>query len=144
MPIPSSHQNEQPGTMHASQVVAVAHESPQVGPPELDPDPEPEPDPDPELDPDPEAMIEQSENVHWPHAPLAGPSELPGVHLPVSPHQPHPEPAVVQSPHDDAPAQLAASGATHAAEKRSPSARVIPPPSRSLALLASGEDGPNR
>jgi hypothetical protein len=71
MPIPSSHQKEQPGTTQASHVVAVAHASPQVWPPE--PEPDPEPDPEPELEPepepelDPEPTLEQSENAHWLH-----------------------------------------------------------------------------
>lgn len=147
LPYPSSHQKEQPGTTQASQLEALVHASPQLGPPELEPEPDPElvaelvPELDPGPDPDPEGTTEQSENAQLRHWPLAGPSELPCAHVPVSPHQPHPDPARVHSPHDEAPAQVvAASGATQPAETSSPTARAAPLPNRSLARVARRED----
>jgi len=138
VPDPSSHQKEQPGTTQAAQLVADAHASPQEELPELDPELEPEPEPEPEPDPDPEAASEQSENAHWPHWPLAGPSEVPRMQAPVSLHQPHPEPAVAHCPHEVALPQLAVSGDRQPVERSSPSARSAPLPTRSLGAAAPG------
>jgi hypothetical protein len=56
-------------------------------------------------------------NSQTSHVPSRGPSESPATHVPVDAQKPHPEPALVQSPHAVAPVQLAASGDRHAEDR---------------------------